>query len=80
MLAAATSVEGVKVKVALAEDLIGLKIQAYHNDQQRIWKDKADIAELIRSNPQLDWDRVMTYAKVFGAEMEIEEIRNSIAR
>ena len=34
----------------LAEDLIGLKIQAYKKDPSREFQDKADILSLLRQN------------------------------
>ena len=80
MLQRGTRVEGLKTKVALVEDIIGLKIQAYHNDSSRKWKDQADIAELIRSNPELNWKEVLGYANLFDAEAELEQIRNHILK
>ena len=78
MLAKASKLEGVRPKVAQVEDIIGLKIQAYCNDPQRLWKDQADIAELIRTNPNLDWAQVMVYAKIFQQEKLLQEIRDRL--
>ena len=78
MLADAVCMSNVSVPVLRVEDILGLKIQAYHNDPKRKWRDQADIAELLRANPNMDWKRVMTYAVLFQAETELEEIRHSI--
>jgi hypothetical protein len=40
------------------EDLIGLKIQAYKNDNSREFQDKADIQFLIESQEDLNWDTI----------------------
>lgn len=58
-----------------AEDIIGLKIQAYMNSPKRELRDKADIQELIEKHPNLDWDKVRTYAEMFGQWEEIQKIR-----
>ena len=75
MLTAADPVRDLDIPVLQVEDIIGLKIQAYHNDPSREWKDLADIAELIRANPELDWERVRSHAALFQAEEKLEEIR-----
>ena len=60
-----------------AEDLIGLKIQAYKNDSSRELQDKADIQFLIE-NVDLDWERVKTYADLFSEWEFIDEIKNKV--
>ena len=58
-----------------AEDLIGLKIQAYKNDQSREYQDKADIQFLIESQDNLDWNLIKEYAELFDEWEVINEIR-----
>ena len=59
-----------------AEDLIGLKIQAYKNSPKREFQDKADIQHLIENNPNLDWDVVKKYADLFQEWPVIAEIKD----
>ena len=63
------------IKFVRAEDLIGLKIQAYKNDQNREFQDKADIQFLIESQEYLDWELIREYADLFGQWEVISEIR-----
>lgn len=58
-----------------AEDLIGLKIQAYKNDQSREYQDKADILFLIETQDNLDWDLIKEYAELFSEWEVINEIK-----
>lgn len=66
MLTAAKEAKQVPLRVLDAEDIIGLKIQAYKNDPTRKLKDKADIQDLISKNKNLDWKRIKTYADLFN--------------
>ena len=75
MLSDAQAPSNLNIPTLLVEDIIGLKIQAYHNDPSRQWKDLADIAELIRSNPDLDWSKVMAHAALFEASDQILTMR-----
>ncbi len=61
-----------------AEDLIGLKIQAYKNDLTREFQDKADIQFLIASQGSLDWELIKKYADLFSEWEVIDEIRKKI--
>tara|TARA_Y100000780_G_scaffold132772_1_gene119370 strand:+ start:82969 stop:83433 length:465 start_codon:yes stop_codon:yes gene_type:complete len=61
-----------------AEDLIGLKIQAYKNDPKREFQDKADIQYLIESQADLDWDLIKSYANLFEEWEIIDEIRQKL--
>ena len=65
----------VGVPSATAEELIGLKIQAYKNSPVRALQDKADIQALIRTNPKLDWKVVKRLADLFGEWQTVESIR-----
>ena len=67
MLADAKILPNLGLKYLLAEDLIGLKIQAYTNDPRRSLQDKADIQNLMRKNPNLDMQRIKKYADMFHA-------------
>jgi hypothetical protein len=64
------------VKCATAEDIIGLKIQAFVNDPRRKFQDQADIMALIRTQPDLDWERIKRYADLFGVWEAIQALRN----
>lgn len=61
-----------------AEDLIGLKIQAYMNDSTREFQDKADIQFLIDSQSDLDWKLIKKYADLFNEWEVIDEIRKKV--
>jgi len=58
-----------RVRVLRPEDLIGLKVQALHNDPRREPLDAADIRELMALHGEaLDWPRVEAYFALFGRE------------
>lgn len=78
MLRDALPVEVLHTRLLRVEDVIGLKIQAFSNNRTRKWHDQADIAELIRANPQLEWSRVLRYAEMFDAAPLMEEIRQGV--
>jgi hypothetical protein len=64
-----------------AEDLIGLKIQAYKNDSAREFQDKADIQFLIETQLNMDWSIIKKYADLFNEwEVVIEIKRKSQSR
>ncbi|MCM2280717.1 MAG: hypothetical protein NDI61_02590 [Bdellovibrionaceae bacterium] len=64
------------VYVLRAEDIIGLKIQAYINDPSRELQDKADIQQLLKRHPNLDWSRVKKLADIFDQWPTIEALRS----
>lgn len=64
------------VYVLKAEDIIGLKIQAYKNDSSRELQDKADIQRLL-ALPNLEIDMIKKYADLFGEWSTIEKLRGS---
>jgi hypothetical protein len=62
-----------------AEDLIGLKIQAYKNDYHREFQDKADIQFLIESqHDKLNWSLIKKYADLFDEWEVIDGIRKKL--
>jgi hypothetical protein len=61
-----------------AEDLIGLKVQAYSNDSSRSLQDKADIQYLIESQDDLDWQVIKEYADLFDEWSTIEAIKKNL--
>jgi len=74
MLARADSVAfaGVAIPVLQAEDLIGLKFQAYHNNPRRL-QDHVDIQRLLQANwGKLDLDRVLGYFVLFDREKDFK--------
>jgi hypothetical protein len=66
------------INFARAEDLIGLKIQAYKNDLTREFQDKADIQFLISTVENLDWDLIRKYADLFEEWEVINEIKQKV--
>ncbi len=78
MLARAPLSKVFDIRIVEAEDIIGLKIQAYSNDARRELQDKADIQFLIESLPALDWVRIQSYADLFAQWPAIEAIRNAV--
>lgn len=74
MLARAAPVvfAGMSIPVLQAEDLIGLKVQAYHNDPRRL-QDQVDIQRLLAANwGKLDLERVRSYFKLFDHEKDFD--------
>jgi hypothetical protein len=63
------------IRVVRPEDIIGLKIQAYKNNPSRELQDKADIQFLIAASPALDWQRIRSYADLFGQWEVIDELK-----
>ena len=78
MLENAKPIDQSTVDILEVEDIIGLKIQAYANDPSRQWKDQADIAELMRANPELDRLRILGYAAMFDRQAEVEQMLDTI--
>jgi len=62
------------VKVLKVEDIIGLKIQAYHNDPKRKLQDLADIKALANKNSNCDLKQIKVYADLFNCWEEISEV------
>lgn len=62
------------VRVLRAEDIIGLKIQAYVNEPARELQDKADIQRLLVSQRGLDLARIKKYADLFDQWLVIKKL------
>ena len=61
-----------------AEGLLGLKIQAFHDDPRRI-RDLTDMIELIKLNRQhLNFDEVRDYFRLFDSESILDDILASL--
>ncbi|MET0225698.1 MAG: nucleotidyl transferase AbiEii/AbiGii toxin family protein [Dokdonella sp.] len=74
MLARAEMVDfaGASIPVLQAEDLIGLKVQAYHNNPRRL-QDRVDIQQLLEANwDKLDLVRIRTYFALFDREADLD--------
>lgn len=67
-----------KVKVLLAEDLIGLKVQSSSNDPARYHQDMADIEYLLRANQNLNLNLVREYFMLFERSEELDTILKRI--
>lgn len=78
MLARAVKINEFPVPVVLAEDIIGLKIQAYSNDSMREFQDKADIQALMEANELLNFDQVKIYADMFDQWDFIQALRSKL--
>lgn len=66
------SFAGQPVPVIQAEDLIGLKIQAFHGNPRRL-KDLVDIQELLKANwDKLDLQRIRDYFRLFDREKDLD--------
>ncbi|MFZ3230910.1 MAG: hypothetical protein WA160_11945 [Pseudobdellovibrio sp.] len=61
------------IYILKAEDIIGLKIQAYKNDPSRELQDKADIQKLL-SLPNLDHEIIKKYADLFNEWSTLEKL------
>ena len=75
MLERASYIEEMDVKCLKAEDIIGLKIQAYRNNPKRELQDKADIVAILQRNKSVDWDLIKYYADIFSEWQTIEALR-----
>lgn len=81
MLKDAIEIPHLKIKSLRAEDIIGLKIQSFATSPKREFKEKADIQALIeRLENTLDWEKIKTYADLFGKWSEILLIKNKTAK
>ena len=69
--------KALQLDVVQAEDLIGLKIQAYVGNPKRRNKELSDIQELIDRCPNLDWAKVKKYADLFGEWTTVNEMKES---
>lgn len=66
---------GVKLKVAVPEDIIGLKVQSLANNPLRWLKEMADIENLLLENRgKLDLELIGDYFKLFKKEKDWELI------
>ena len=66
-------------KALIAEDIIGLKVQATSNDPSRRGQDMADIEQLLRQNQQgIDLAGIREYFKIFNRENELDELLERI--
>lgn len=66
--------------VVQLEDLIGLKIQAAHNDPSRMTADWSDIRMMVESsslaNRSLDWELILDYLELFNSGERISELKS----
>jgi hypothetical protein len=70
---------GLTLPVVQTEDIIGLKVQAAVNDEQRAAADWADIRGMIEVAAQtgatLDWELIADYLEIFGLTAELAPMR-----
>lgn len=63
--------------VVSAEDLIGLKIQAYAGSPERRSKELSDIQELIDLYSELNWPKIKNYEDFFNEWPTIEGLKEN---
>lgn len=78
MIKRAKPINDFPVPVVSAEDIIGLKIQAYKNDPKREFQDKADIQSLLGTVQNLDFDLIKKYADLFDEWDFISDLRKKV--
>lgn len=65
-----------KIRVLKPEDIIGLKIQAIANDEERKLREYMDIEALLDYYRQnLDWVLIEEYFSIFGEKEKFEELK-----
>ena len=70
-----------EVKVLLPEDIIGLKVQAMANDEQRAARDYADIEEIIRVFAKtISWTKLETYFAMFDMADKLKILKSKYAK
>lgn len=61
------------------EDIIGLKVQAAHNDPKRYESDWSDIRLMLQTmaetNETVDWERLDSYLGLFGLNHRLETMK-----
>lgn len=68
--------DGVSIRVLLPEDLIGLKLQAFSNNQTRERLDMYDIEMLMQIHGKtLDWELVRGYFEIFESLELFEKLK-----
>jgi len=68
-----------KIKVLIAEDQIGLKVQASSNNPKRLYHDMADVRMLLENNlSKLDLRRIREYFTLFDRERELDDMIKEI--
>jgi len=68
--------ESLAIRVLKVEDLIGLKVQAMANDEERTTIELADIEALVaRHKSSLDWNSVGEYFSLFGFDELFSELK-----
>ena len=68
--------DGISIQVLVPEDLIGLKLQAYSNNQTRERLDMYDIETLMKLHGKtLDWALVRGYFEIFESLELFEDLK-----
>lgn len=71
--------DGCSLPVVQIEDIIGLKIQAAHNDPRRNPKDWQDIQMILAANGQqtkpIDWNLITNYLQIFKIENKLHQLK-----
>ncbi|MDP8263312.1 MAG: nucleotidyltransferase [Candidatus Ancaeobacter aquaticus] len=65
-----------KIKVLIPEDIIGLKVQALINNEERAVQEYSDIESLmVHYNKQLDWELIEEYFLLFDLKEKYEQLK-----
>ena len=76
--ARSTTAGDIRLSVIPLEGLIGLKIQAFHDDPRRI-RDLDDIIQLVKINSdKLNLDEVRSYFRLFDQESVLDDILRAL--
>jgi hypothetical protein len=67
----------IDVRVAIPEDIIGMKLDGIRNNSKREMKDWADIQSIIELlGDTLDWEKIRHYCKITGMENAYDKIHS----
>lgn len=68
--------EGLKIRVLIPEDIIGLKVQAMANAPSRKTRELSDIEAIIEKfKNKIDWSIVEEYFKIFNLQDEFKKLK-----
>ncbi len=68
--------DGLKAKVLMPEDIIGLKLQAMANDTSRKIRELSDIEVIIEKfKNKIDWSIIEEYFKIFNLQDEFKKLK-----
>ncbi len=78
MLSRVRFIPAIPFPVVAAEDLVGLKIQAFANDRSREFRDKGDILTIFQNVKDLDFKLIKEYSDLFNLWTEINDLKGRV--